>query len=883
MRQNGLTIAARIKQGATHDLDDLLSRIGKDLKHNRLIRFSRMRRLHFASWIILNNDPAYDPCLILETSYDGDLEDHLDQLIEHGREALDQIYCFCEGYPSGGSMDPLQIKIYLKERAVPSKVFFPAFPGMTLASIRNAIATRKMKERVLAKLGRQVPLEALSEAQIQAILVRHFMRHALTAPVLSDPTRKQLRHRVILSAILLALPALVCLPFAAIFLLIERLHEIRERGIPKPPDKPVDDRIFSDPLCAQNHLTTLVNIKSGRGPLLKIMLGLYWLLGKTVFLLGSIGSIRSLHFARWLLLDNGKRLLFLSNHDGSWSAYLGDFADQGWGVSSIWGHTEGFPPAKWVFWGGCKNIDAYAKWSRQHNLYAQVWYSAYPNATILNLQRDIAFRDKLAEAIHQAQLNRAGSQKVAQPIDRADLQAIVASGFNHLNFSRYLMFKIIDRAQAKVWLRAIAGHITHARLRESHEPKPARAVNIAFSAGGLDELGLGQQAITGFPREFSLGITRPEAPGILGDTGPNAAKNWQFGGPCNEPVHIVLLLYANCAEELEGLTNLLNADQSHGLIEIFGQNSVRHDMFEPFGFRDGISQPLVHGLNATTQDNHQLVKAGEFILGYENEYDEISSLPRISAELDPNGILPPALTDPAYRDLGRNGSYLVIRKLAQHVNAFQNFLDDRSKGANGSVNPHERELLAARMLGRWRSGAPLVMFPGRDQPAAGADKLLNNNFTYLPVDPKGYSCPLGSHIRRSNPRDSLAGLAPQKSQKVVNRHRIIRRGRIYREPEPALERDLSAPPDQGLFFVAINADIRRQFEFLQQTWINNGTFSGLYQDRDPLMSNQGGDNMFTRQGCPVDQSIRGLPNFVTVKGGGYFFLPGIKTLTFLAS
>ena len=344
-----------------------------------------------------------------------------------------------------------------------------------------------------------------------------------------------------------------------------------------------------------------------------------------------------------------------------------------------------------------------------------------------------------------------------------------------------------------------------------------------------------------------------------------------------------MLLYAENAGDLERLTNTICPSGAPGLIEIFCQNSVRHDAFEPFGFRDGISQPLVHGLNATTEDKTKLVKAGEFILGYENEYGEIPSLPRTSAALDPDRILPADSTDSAYRELGRNGSYLVIRKLAQDVEGFRNFIADQSKGANGSVDPHASELFAARLVGRWRSGAPLVMFPGRDEPAAGADKLLNNDFSYLPADPKGYACPLGSHIRRANPRDSIAGFGAEESAKISNRHRIIRRGRIYREPEPALEGDATAPPDQGLFFVAINADIRRQFEFLQQAWLNNGTFNGLYQDRDPLLSNSGGDNVFTIQSCPVGQRIRGLPKFVTVRGGGYFFLPGMKALKFLAA
>ena len=190
------------------------------------------------------------------------------------------------------------------------------------------------------------------------------------------------------------------------------------------------------------------------------------MLGKTIFLLGTIGSIQTVHFARWLLLDGDERPLFLSNHDGSWSNYLGDFSDQGWGVTSIWGHTEAFPPAKWVFWGGCRNIDAYAKWSRQHNVDAQVWYSAYPDSTILNMRRDLKLRDSLAEAILKAQKNLAKSQRVVQPVARADVQGIVSSGYNHLNFSRYLMLKVVDRDQCrKAWLRGIVPQVNPREIK----------------------------------------------------------------------------------------------------------------------------------------------------------------------------------------------------------------------------------------------------------------------------------------------------------------------------------------------------------------------------------------------------------------------------------
>ena len=145
MRQNGLTVVTRIREGEASALDVLLSSIGNDLKNNQLIHFPRMNQLHFASWIILNNDPAYPPALVLETSYDGDLESHLDDLIEHGHAGLDAVYSKCEGYPSGGPTDVANLKSYLKEHSVPSKVFFPAFPGLSLAI--SATLSRPVKRR----------------------------------------------------------------------------------------------------------------------------------------------------------------------------------------------------------------------------------------------------------------------------------------------------------------------------------------------------------------------------------------------------------------------------------------------------------------------------------------------------------------------------------------------------------------------------------------------------------------------------------------------------------------------------------------------------------------------------------------------------------------
>jgi len=250
-------------------------------------------------------------------------------------------------------------------------------------------------------------------------------------------------------------------------------------------------------------------------------------------------------------------------------------------------------------------------------------------------------------------------------------------------------------------------------------------------------------------------------------------------------------------------------------------------------------------------------------------------VPSISHELDPDRILTPAPSQRTRHSFGHNGSFLVLRKLAQDVEGFRNFLDRATRNADGSSNPDRANHLAAKMIGRWPSGAPLTLAPDRDDLELGSNKYRNNDFGFAATDRDGFACPVGAHIRRANPRDALAFPAePARSLNLSNRHRIIRRGRPYHEG--------SSGAEQGVLFVAINASILRQFEFIQQSWLNNPKFNGLYDERDPLSSADRGEGIMTIQAKPVRERLHGLPRFVTLRGGAYFFLPSIRALKFLA-
>ncbi|MGJ0510114.1 MAG: Dyp-type peroxidase [Methylocystis sp.] len=269
---------------------------------------------------------------------------------------------------------------------------------------------------------------------------------------------------------------------------------------------------------------------------------------------------------------------------------------------------------------------------------------------------------------------------------------------------------------------------------------------------------------------------------------------------------------------------------------------------EHFGYRDRLSEPVIEGSGAEpTPGTGAPLKAGEFILGYPDENGVIADRPR------------PEI-------IACNGSYLAYRRLQQHVGAFREFLREHGE------TPEEQELVAAKLMGRWRSGAPLVLAPDKDDPALGADMQRNNNFNYKEMDPHGYAAPLGAHVRRMNPRDEAHNM---------NRRRMIRRGATYGPPLP--EGASEDGVERGIAAFIICGSLIRQFEFAQNVWINDRNFNELGNERDPIAGNQDGSLEFKIPKRPIRKKIVGLPAFTTLRGGAYFFLPGLKSLGYLAT
>lgn len=484
-----------------------------------------------------------------------------------------------------------------------------------------------------------------------------------------------------------------------------------------------------------------------------------------------------------------------------------------------------------------------------------------------------------------------------KPEDMQDIQGFVISGYAHLPCVSYLMLRVNDAPAVRQWIGQLVNEVTTSEGKEL-----ISCLNVALTHNGLRRIGLDEETLDTFSRPFVEGMATQHRSRILGDGAENAPVNWDWGGNLKsdpakadetKAVDLVLLLFGKDETTLDALVNQHRAQFAEaGLTEVAALGAGRQpDIHEHFGFADGMGQPAIEGTIQTRDAApRNVLKTGEVLLGYVNDYGKLADTPSLKAALDPQNVLhdlpavdeteqalPPGERGTVRRDFGRNGTYVVFRQLAQHVAKFCHFLDEATRTLDGALDPKAGDRLAAKFVGRWQSGAPLVLSPDADDPAlSNAD-----DFGYRDSDAHGFRCPIGSHVRRSNPRDTL-GPDAATALATANRHRILRRGRSYGvRPE---DRRVDDGVPRGLHFLCLNADIERQFEFVQQTWINNPVFGGLDGEVDPLVGNlTKGDEIFTVQADPLRTRVHNLERFITVKGGAYFFLPSLRALRYLAS
>ena len=706
-----------------------------------------------------------------------------------------------------------------------------------------------------------------------------------------------------------------------------RVSEIADRPDDRDPDFLEYQRVAAlenAPGCAQNHFISVSDFKPG---FFRQLVYAFALAGIGLYLRfwarpGFISDMGTIHFAGWLRPSGTGKLVFLANYDGSWESYLEDFVTRAHpGQTAVWSNALGFPNAENLVEGGASDGDRFKRWVRRQQRPSQFWYSRLPMLTL--------DRARTNALIHVG-LARAGSDTEARPwlacfgsqppmrdtVETDEVQSIVFDSLPSHPFAACLLISLpVAASKRQQFLNDLLGftdselpRLLFGDLPPGSRPAP-KVAYLAVTPQGLQKCGLpGREDADGlasFAFPFVAGMASRQR--VLGDAGDSAPDRWRWNdmmvtdheGTVDAALWIV-------AEKEDGRDAAVEVVQQR--LQELGGTVLRKMPTRPvhegqfgsghFGFSDGHSQPIIRGCNgARAALPRDLVQPGEFLFGYHNNQGCVPPTPRLRTELDPLNLLAdtsfdrsqlyplfqPQAQPPAFRDLGRNGSYLVLRELEQDVTGFEaanarhaTCLKERYPGLEAAPGvPVSPEWVAAKLVGRWPDGTPLCnrVAPPTGRPAATA----SNDFSYADDDPNGFRCPLGAHIRRANPRDSLQ-LGNPDLLSATNRHRLIRRGRSYTYPATGETQE-----EKGLLFAAICGDLERQFEFVQQRWIAAPNFHGLAGEGDPLLAAPGeGTGVFTipTVGGPVQ--LREVASHVTTRGGGYFFLPSRSTLAFLA-
>ena len=417
-------------------------------------------------------------------------------------------------------------------------------------------------------------------------------------------------------------------------------------------------------------------------------------------------------------------------------------------------------------------------------------------------------------------------------------------------FGTHVLLHVDHALAGRAVLRRLFPYVDSAAgwWKASH---PWLAIGISYA--GMEALALPPESLRSFPETFRVGMAARARQ--LRDEGLNAPEHWD---PAFAPgqLHISLSAFSDSEEKRRRALAIARA-QYEGFsgvrvlhIQDFG---AQPGDLNPLGYKDGIDPPSIEGSGFQSLPcRGRPIKAGEFILGYAGE----AGVP---------------LPMPQPEILGRNGTYLALRNYQSRVGAFNRFLR-----ANAST-AQERELLAAKLVGRWRSGAPLTLAPIVDDPALGADPRRNNDFDYAD-DPQGLQVPLGSHMRRMNPRDTKF---IQLSD--VDLHRLIRHGTTYGapyDPNAISEEDDEVP--RGAYLLLISAKVMASMEFLQRACIQQGDLIGIGAERDPITGLQEEGGTFTIPKTPVSWRIHGIETFNVLRGGEYFFMPSLSALRWIS-
>lgn len=468
-------------------------------------------------------------------------------------------------------------------------------------------------------------------------------------------------------------------------------------------------------------------------------------------------------------------------------------------------------------------------------------------------------------------------------IDLRNVQDLVVRPYGYY-LSRHLFFQFQDSTSGKKFLYDLLPEV--ALGVEAIRPKPERALNIGLTYLGLQALAVEQEILNQFPADFIEGPEFKNSAADEGkegfnrmmDLGENAPGNWWHQKFHTNEIHCLVHIYANSDNDMAQFTGRIRGfANTYGIRELIptvdgtplegrslGEGRVH------FNYKDGIAQPQISWDDAEQDSNK--VNFRQFVLGYATN----SLISKPSPHLHPKAGA-----------FVKDSSYLVFRWMYQDVAAFNRFLRDKSNEpevmawarqvmGDSATSEDARELIAAKLIGRWRNGTPLALSP--NSPTPQVDLTQSDNFKFAANDPMGLRCPVSAHIRVTNPRDQKVPL--------TNRvPRLLRRGHPYGLPLMPEDSTIDDGVDRGLIGMFICSNIREQF-YKIAGWMQVNDFSNVFNPnpplpQDPLFGNRAVKNSSTDFLIPHDRGtlrLTGLPNFVKTRGTVFCLLPSWSTL-----
>lgn len=417
MEQAALTIVVPIEPSELASLRTLLGSIEDQVRmgslsasQGALLPFADLTTVHFARFAVLgppSADPAAPSLLVFATCYDGPRAEHLAELVKVAGGALGSVFAHCRKDLSGRARGRLSAFLDEQSKKAGCEAFYVGHRGRSVSQIRRERQLRAELNRTFGDSSGRLASDHLGEAQ-RCVGEREELRWARKP---AGPSRLPRYRKVLLLGAfgLVALPLLLLLlPLLGVWLLcihaLERRDERQAAAQPEPdPDARRAEIAHKSGLAqdedreVQNQMTLVSDLKPGllRLVTLRVVLRAINFLGRTWWDKGRLGGIQSIHFARWFLVKQAgvRRLVFCSNYDGSWETYVGSFVDgAAKGLTGVWSNTVGFPASRWLFWSGARWELRFKRWVRSTQVQTQVWYSAYPDLTVANVQNNSEIR-----------------------------------------------------------------------------------------------------------------------------------------------------------------------------------------------------------------------------------------------------------------------------------------------------------------------------------------------------------------------------------------------------------------------------------------------------------------------------------------------------------